>query len=447
MATQDFKVIVGLGVTGFSSAKYLANLGVPFAVNDTRPNPPLLNEFKTSFPDVILSLGQLDKNLLQQASQIILSPGVSIHDPIIAAQIARGISVIGDIELFARAIKKPVIAITGTNAKSTVTSLVGAMAHNANIPCKVGGNLGPPVLDLIDPSAELYVLELSSFQLESVLSLAPKVASILNITPDHLDRHGSFEKYIQAKLLIYQRAETIVCNGDDDLTDSPRHLGCKYKFTLSTPAQNEFGIIKKNNENYLAFADQLLLPVRALPLQGLQHQANALAALAIGHAFGFKMAPMIKTLMEFHGLPHRCQKIAEWAGISWFNDSKGTNVGATLAAIEGLGPIIFGKLILIAGGVGKNADFSPLLPAIKKFVKTVILMGEAASILAEVCKDHVAVSFVSSMEEAVAVAQSTAISGDAVLLSPACASWDMFKNFAHRGEVFTALVQQRSGEA
>lgn len=441
---RDLQWVVGLGATGLSCARYLKKQGMRFAVMDSRPKPPNLLEFLELFPDVMLSVGGLKDDLLDRAERIILSPGISLKEPAIARQIAKNIPVIGDIELFAQATKVPVIGITGTNAKSTVTTLVGEMAAAAGKRVHVGGNLGTPALDLLTtPEPELYVLELSSYQLETTHSLKPAVATVLNITPDHMDRYGTLEAYTQAKLHVYSHCDVAVCNRDDSLTEckDPKVKRILH-FTLNEPGAQEFGLLKKGNETYLAFEDKALMRVKDLPVLGRHYQANALAALAIGYGYGLPFEPMIDVLVKFKGLPHRCQLIREMNGVYWYNDSKGTNVGATLAAIEGLGSVIDGKLVLIAGGVGKNADFSPLVPAISKYVKTVVLIGEAAPILADVLNGHVNLRFGKSMDEAVVIAKEESNSGDSVLLSPACASFDMFKSFEHRGDVFTDLVNE-----
>ncbi len=441
MATDNLHVIVGLGVTGLSCARYLAQKNVPFAVTDTRSSPPCLEEFKKLFPQVPLSLGQLDEVLLNQACQIIISPGVSLQHPAIARQLARGVPIIGDIELFALGVKVPLIAITGTNAKSTVTTLVGEMAQEAGIKVQVGGNLGIPALDLLNKKEnELFVLELSSFQLETTVSLTPQVATILNVTPDHMDRYATLEDYCAIKQRVYSNCQVAVFNRDDSSTYCGGPYQKKLSFTLEQPRADEFGLLKKKDELFLAFEDQALLSTRELPILGRHYQANALAALAVGYGYGLSFEPMLRTLIRFKGLPHRCQLVRERNGVFWYNDSKGTNVGAALAAIEGLGNVIEGKLILIAGGVGKNADFSPLVVPIEKYVKSVVLIGDAAPVLAAVLGDRVEVNFAKSMEEAVAVADKIAVPGDSVLLSPACASLDMFNNFEHRGQVFTQIV-------
>lgn len=439
---QDLHVVVGLGITGLSCVRYLTAKGIRVAVMDTRTQPPGLEELKKNFPQVQVALGDLDESLLGLAQTIVLSPGVALQKPAIARQIARGTPIIGDIELFALAAKAPIVAITGSNAKSTVTTLVGKMANEAGLNAKVGGNLGCPALDLLSEDASAYILELSSFQLETTYSLTPKVATVLNVTLDHMDRYSNFDEYVKSKQRIYHGCQIAVCNRDDPLTEcGADYSQRRFYFTLQEPVQNEFGLIRKNNEAYLAFEDEVIMPVYDLPIRGRHYQANALAALAIGHGLGLPMAKMLQVLREFKGLDHRCQLVREINGVAWYNDSKGTNIGATLAALEGLGTEIKGKIILIAGGVGKSADFSSLRLVVSRYVRTAILIGEAAPILAEAWNNASEIVFASSLKEAVDRAGQKAHPGDCVLLSPACASFDMFRNYEHRGEVFTELVQ------
>jgi len=439
---SDFYVVVGLGVTGLSCARYLHSHGIPFAVTDSRIDPPNLSTFQNAFPDVQVVTGKLDKSLLNRATKIVLSPGVARQEPAIAEQAKRGAAILGDVELFAQAVNVPVIAITGTNAKSTVTTLVGEMAKAAGYAVQVGGNLGVPALDLLvkNPNANLFVLELSSFQLETTYSLKPLIATVLNITPDHMDRYHDLAEYQQVKHRVYQHCQIAICNKDDALTDTS--IPQKTYFTLQSPKENEFGLMSKEGETYLAYGNQCLLSIKSLPLMGKHYYANALASLAIGHRFGLSFELMLKVLQTFKGLPHRCQFIRERNGVRWYNDSKGTNVGATQAAIEGLGSGIPGKLILIAGGLGKNADFSPLAPVVEKYTRHVVLIGQAANDLAAVIDKHVPVSFAATMEDAVQQASEAAQQNDSVLLSPACASYDMFKNFEHRGDVFIGIVER-----
>lgn len=440
---RDMHVIIGLGSTGLSCARYFSAKGIPFGITDSRPNPPNSDEFKALFPDAPICLGKINEELLERAVKLIVSPGISIQEAAIVKQANKNIPVIGDIELFAEVISKPVISITGTNAKSTVTTLVGEMAKAEGKNVGVGGNLGVPALDLLKISdADLFVLELSSFQLETTYQLKSKVATILNITPDHMDRYATLEDYCIAKHRIYANTDVAVSNRDDPLTTCKTKVNHTLQFTLDEPKKNEFGLMKFKDDIFLAFEKKPLLPTSELPILGKHYQANALASLAIGYGAGFSFDSMIHVLKNFQGLPHRCQLIRELNAVAWYNDSKGTNVGATLAAIEGLGSEIKGKLVLIAGGIGKNADFSPLLPAIEKYVKTVVLIGEVAPILAQLIGDRVEVCFGKTMSDAINEAKKAAISGDSVLLSPACASFDMFKNFEHRGHVFTDLVMK-----
>lgn len=440
---SEFHVIIGLGDTGISCAHYLHQQKIPFAVIDTRLMPPGLAAFQTRFPDVVLSLGGFDANLLQKADVIVISPGVSRKEPLIAEAMVKGKRIIGDIELFASVATQPIVAITGTNAKSTVTTLVGHMMQ-ASYKTAVGGNIGVPALDLLaqEASQEAYVLELSSFQLETVESLTASVACILNVSEDHMDRYDHLNDYIAAKQRIYKGARCTVFNRDDVAT-YPTHVSdISYAFTLSMPKEREFGIMTMQGEEYLAFETTPLLNVSDLPIVGKHYQANALAALAIGHGMQLEMPAMLRVLETFQGLPHRCQFVREYLGVTWFNDSKGTNVGATLAAIQGLGAHLHGKLILIAGGVGKAADFSPLAPLIKQYVRHTVLLGQDAPEIAKIMNEGDAVSYATDMEEAVIIAKNAAKPGDYVLLSPACASFDMFRNYAHRGDVFMAIVNQ-----
>ncbi len=437
-------VIVGLGATGLSVARYLSEQGVPIMMMDTRENPPQLDEARHRFPDMPLILGHLDEAVLARAHTIVVSPGLSMKTPAIAKQIAKGTEVIGDIELFARQVKAPVIAITGTNAKSTVTTLVGLMAGACGHQVQVGGNLGTPILDLYTahPEADLFVLELSSFQLETTDSLRPAVATILNITPDHMDRYDTLADYQRAKQRVYQHCEVAVSFADDPLTEPLVPVQKKRYFRTGEPAHNEFGLRIKDGVRYLAKGETLLMSVDELPVLGAHYYTNACAALAIGDSKGFSMASMLRVLRDFKGLPHRCQFVRELKGVTWYNDSKGTNVGATEAAISGLGSAIKGKLVLIAGGQGKHADFAPLAPFVQQYCRHVVLIGQDAQVIANAIQSVVDISFAASLAEAVQQAANQAKPQDSVLLSPACASLDMFRNYEHRGDRFVALVME-----
>lgn len=433
--------VVGLGVTGLSVARYCARRQLPFALFDSRLAPAQLDTFKREFPNVEVHLGPLDVEKLVGFDEIILSPGLSLKESAIAECVARGVPVVGDIELFVREAKAPIVAITGSNAKSTVTTLVGEMAKDARLVVGVGGNLGTAALDLLADDAELYVLELSSFQLETTQRVGARVASVLNLSDDHQDRYPNFAAYHAAKMRIYFGAEHIVINRDDVLTRPPlgNHVTVS-SFGLGKPDFKEFGVMMVKGEAHLAYQFEPLLPVSELKIRGKHNVANALAALAIGTAAGLPLAGMLKTLKQFKGLPHRCEWVASVRGVEYINDSKGTNVGATLAAIEGFASDQH-KLVLIAGGDGKGADFAPLKPAIDQHVRGLVVIGKDAKAIAALAGPQAQVGFASDMGDAVVQAQAMAHAGDKVLLSPACASLDMFRNYADRGEQFVASVR------
>ena len=446
---DGLRVVIGLGKTGLSCVRFLHSRGYPVAVNDTRDNPPGLAELKAEFPHIVVSLGGLNQAMLLQAREIIASPGISINEPELLAARQAGIPVAGDVELFCREVKAPIVAITGSNAKSTVTTLVGLMAKNAGLNVGVGGNLGTPVLDMLRAGEqELYVLELSSFQLETTHSLRAAVAVVLNISEDHMDRYADMAAYHQAKHRVFRNCQQYVVNRDDALTVPllPESIK-KWSFGLGWPDLNEFGVLVDGGEKYLAQGLRKLLKVSDMKIVGDHNVANALASLALGAAIKLPMDAMLATLREFSGLKHRCQLVLSRNDVAWYNDSKGTNVGATLAAINGLGAAIEGKVILIAGGVGKGQDFSPLSQAMEKFGKALVLIGEDgpkidAAVTAPVSRVHA-----SSLLDAIEKSRNLASAGDVVLLSPACASFDMFKHYEDRGDQFVAGVQTVVGDA
>jgi len=442
IASSHLIVVVGLGVTGLSVARFLRHQQKSFVLMDSRAVPPNMDIIRREFSEYRCITGGLDTDLLLQASEIIVSPGISIKTPAIVAAINAGIPVIGDIELFARHVNVPVIAITGSNAKSTVTTLVGDMAKQANIHVAVGGNIGKPVLDLLlnDTGIELYVLELSSFQLEVTSSLKAIAASVLNVCHDHMDRYDSFAQYHLAKQRVYWGATTIVINRDDPLTQPPVAQGVQViSFGFGPSDKQGFGLMTIDGQEQLAFQFKPLLPVTALALKGRHNIANALAALALGHAAGIAIEPMLEVLTTFAGLEHRCQHVRTLNQIDYVNDSKATNVGATLAAING-----FSRgdknIILVAGGQAKEADFSPLLDVLEQSVRAVIVMGEDAGQIATVIGDRLPCHVVGTMLDAVKKANDVAVIGDTVLLSPACASFDQYSGFKARGEHFIDIV-------
>lgn len=444
IASDQFAIIVGLGQTGLACARYLAKLGRKFAVVDSREQPPGAEELAAELPEVEARFGAFDEAFLQQASEIILSPGVAQREPAIQTAVAAGARLSGDIDLFCQAITAPVVAITGSNAKSTVTTLVGEMATTAGLNVGVCGNIGTPVVEMLDqPEKDLYVVELSSFQLETTNDLRAEVATVLNVSPDHLDRYDSMQGYYQAKHRIYRGAKTTIVNRDDMLTMPLSPKGTKQvAFHLGRPDRDLFGVAEHEGEQWLAVGRDLLMPVAEMKIRGSHNVANALAALALGRAVNIPMPAMLDTLRVFPGLKHRCQWVAEKADISFFNDSKGTNVGATVAAIEGLGNTLGAdnKLILIAGGVGKGADFAELSKPVKQHCRGLVFLGEDGEKIAEAVHDVEKLS-ADSMIDAVTKAAALAQQGDIVLLSPACASFDMFSGFPARGDAFIVAVE------
>ena len=431
-------IVIGLGKTGFSCARFLSNRGEAVTVVDSRTQPPALRQLREELPQVEVITGGFDTQLLSQAVRLIVSPGVALREPAIAEAIDNAVSVAGDIELFAQSANAPVIAITGSNGKSTVTELVGEMARQAGKKVRLGGNLGTPALDLLEGEPpDFYVLELSSFQLETTHSLNAHAAVVLNISADHQDRYENLEEYGRAKQRIYGGGGVMVVNRDDARVMSMVRPGrAVVRFGAGQPRAGDFGLCSANGETWLAKGDRLILPVRELRIPGRHNQLNALAALALGETMELPLDAMCEALRNFRGLAHRTEWIAEIDGVNWYNDSKATNVGATLAALEGME----GQVVLIAGGEGKGADFSTLCQAIAVKARAVILMGQDASLMARVLEGMAPVEHASRMDDAVALAQQWAEPGDSVLLSPACASFDMYSGFAERGQAFVAAV-------
>ncbi|EXD34158.1 MULTISPECIES: UDP-N-acetylmuramoyl-L-alanine--D-glutamate ligase [Acinetobacter] len=436
------KVVAGLGISGVSAVNFLHEQGYRVAVTDSRETPPghdqIPAEVKTSF-------GQLDLELLLQAEEIILSPGLAPQLPEIQQAIAKGIPVVSDIQLLRRATDVPIVAITGSNAKSTVTTLIGQMSQDAGRKVTVGGNLGRPALDLLKDQPELIVLELSSFQLETTSNLNAAVAVVLNMSEDHLDRHGDMFGYHKAKHRIFQGVKKVVYNRDDSLTRPlvPDQTPMQ-SFGLNAPDLNQYGILREDNGTlWLARGRERLIKSSELYIQGTHNVANALACLALGEAIGLPRDSMLETLKQFKGLEHRCEYVKTVHGVRYYNDSKGTNVGATLAAIDGLGAAIEpqqGKVVVILGGQGKSQDFSLLKASVAKYVKAAILIGEDAPILQTALQGSTELIQAQSLKQAVELAQAKTTEHDVVLLSPACASFDMFTGYPDRGYQFVACV-------
>ncbi len=437
-------LIVGLGVTGLSCVRFLARQGVQLAVADSRSEPPGLDELNAEYPDIAVFLGPFEDQPFDTADRLVVSPGVAVSTRQIDAARRRGVPVVGDIELFAQHAAAPVVAITGSNGKSTVTTLLGEMAKASGLQVAVGGNLGTPALDLLDDAVGLYVLELSSFQLETTYSLQAAVATVLNVSADHMDRYASVEEYAAAKERVLRGAGVGVYNADDPRVAAMSGADDAWYFTLGESQHDKmFGICSLDGDEYLCRGEQPLLAVDELRIPGLHNRANALAALAIGSALGLDLTAMLDTLRSFRGLPHRTEFVAEGAGVTWYNDSKGTNVGATVAALCGLHRGDDSRTVLIAGGDCKGADFSELASVLEGRVRGVVLIGRDADAIAVVVPASIARVTAADMDDAVAQAAALALPGDRVLLSPGCASFDMFSGFAERGERFMQAVRRQ----
>ncbi|KPQ27452.1 MAG: UDP-N-acetylmuramoylalanine--D-glutamate ligase [Marinobacter excellens HL-55] len=434
-------LVVGLGKTGLSCARYLSEQGRDVAVADSRQNPPGLQELQQGWPDVPVYLGEFDHSVFAGFSELVVSPGISVAEPAIAGAAAKGASIRGDIDLFAAAADAPIIAITGSNGKTTVTTLVGEMAKAAGRKVQVGGNIGTPALDLLGKGADLYVLELSSFQLETTDELSAEVATVLNISDDHMDRYPDKMAYFQAKQRVYRGSRNAVVNLDDALSTPMARDNLRFVcFGFNRVNPETFSTRDDDQGTWITFGFDNLLLASELQLLGRHNISNVMAALALGQAAGLPMAAMLQAARAFRGLPHRCEFVRNLDGVDYINDSKGTNVGATVAAIESLVPEQ-GKMILIAGGDGKGADFTPLAEPVHCHCRAVVLIGRDADAIAQTLPEDVAIARADSLAGAVAQAQGLALVGDRVLLSPACASFDMFRDYNDRGDQFRALVE------
>ncbi len=423
-------VIIGLGKTGLSCVTYFRQRGITPLVMDTRDNPP----GKESLPaDCRLITGPLDTEILCTASLIVASPGIALATPALQAAQAAGVEIIGDIELFAREAKAPVVAITGSNGKSTVTTLVGLMAEQAGFRVGVGGNIGTPALDLLLEPADLYVLELSSFQLETTSSLQPAAATILNLSEDHLDRYDGMAGYLKAKQRIFNHASHIVINRDDAATIPPEQAYWK-SFGLNS---DSYGRVQQDDGLWLSVDGKPVLAVAELNIVGAHNQMNALAAMALADAVNIPQTAQLAVLRSFAGLPHRCQFVREVNGVRWINDSKATNVGSTLAAVAGVSEGVKGRLWLLAGGQGKGQDFSPLQPLLAGQIYRMVCFGQDADILMKLADNT---QRVADLDEAIHAVAAEVQPSDWVLLAPACASLDQFRNFEQRGQRFADLV-------
>ncbi len=450
-------LVLGMGDSGLSACRWLDAHGATVTVADSREAPPQLATFRAQLPHVAVHLGPFDDMLFGGVDLVVASPGVPIAEPAIQRAIAKGVEVIGDVELFARHVRDwptKVIGITGSNGKSTVTTLVGHLLEKAGYRTVVAGNIGLPVLDALESCEEdcadgvdypdVFVLELSSFQLETTHTLRLDSATVLNLSEDHLDRYDGMAGYAQAKARIFLHARAQVLNRDDTASLQmrlPKHA--VRTFTLKTPAdKDDYGLLDEPGGLQLARGERTLMPLVELPLQGLHNAANTLAALALIESAGFPLQDVLPHIASFRGLPHRVEAVLDVNGVTFIDDSKGTNVGATEAALYGLARADGQRhVLLLAGGDGKGQDFAPLRAAVEKTAKAVFLIGRDAPLLQDALAGASPVSRHATLEEATEAAFAAAAPGDVVLLSPACASWDMFRNYAHRAEVFVTTAK------
>lgn len=431
------RIIIGLGQTGISVARYLRQQNEAFIVCDTREVPPQLDTFLAEFEGVPVYCGPLDPSILKKATQLIVSPGIAISTPAIAEAANIGVDIIGDVELFLQSVTTPVVAITGSNGKTTVTHLVTAMAQAAHKKAMMCGNVGYSVLDNIDPNAEFYILEISSFQLETTRSLTALAATCLNVSPNHLDRYPSYQAYIETKKTIYHNAQTAIINLDDPAAWEGINPNVP-SITFSIEQKADFYC---ENSHLIGNDGTVWCQTHELALLGRHNIVNILAAFALGTAMQLPKAAMISAAIGFQSLPHRCERVADIDGVQWVNDSKATSGQAVLAALNSLGkpnP----HIILIAGGDAKGAEFNVLTSALANYCKGLIVLGKDAKRVAQAAPATLPVHFVKTIQEAVSTAKTFAKKGDLVLLSPACASWDMFKDYTDRGEQFKQAVRQ-----
>lgn len=437
-AARQTELVFGLGATGMSVARYLKRKGVAARFVDTREKPPGVDELGELDPDAEVILGKTSDKLLDNVSRIIVSPGVSDAEPLLGAARGAGLDIVSDIELFVQDADAPLVAVTGSNGKSTVTTLLSMMCEASGVNGLAGANLGEPALDLLEhDTPDFYILELSSFQLQRTATLPLRVAVLLNISPDHLDWHASEKEYRDAKYRILKEAESAVVNREDAETHNglPKNARC-VTFTLDSPDEDQFGLTRDEGELFLARGDQLLLAISDIAMVGTHNQANALAALAAGELMGLQLSSMLQVLHEFPGLPHRMQHVARINGADFINDSKATNVGAAVASVES----VPGLVILIAGGQGKGGDFDTLARTVCSKIRCAILFGEDAAEIAEAFDGLAPTSKVADLHEAVKSAAEIAQAGDTVLLAPACASFDQYPNYQARGDDFKNAV-------
>ena len=445
---QAYKfLIIGLGVTGLSVAHFLHRRGISFAVADHHEQPTQHEALLEFAPETRVYTGDIKADYLEQAEQVIVSPGVSLKALMAIQSSTKAEQFIGDVELFARyAPHRPIAAITGTNGKSTTAALLADAAKCAGLSVACGGNLAGdypesmPALDLIDnyKEVDLYILELSSFQLETIYSLRPSVSVILNIRPDHLDRYTSFDEYRDAKLRIHQNSSTVIINREEDIEIPTSESTRQLSFGLGQPPFGHFGVIEKEDNKYIAYGDETLISETEIGLRGDIGLLNTQAMFAMGHALGFSFEAMCEAASNFRGLAHRMQHLGCRNDIDWYNDSKATNVSAACAALRAIDK----PIVLIAGGVAKGEDFTPFADLLESSARHVVLLGKDAKQIARAIESRVAYTIVEDMEQAVRCARDYAKPGDCVLLSPACASLDMYHNYSARGEAFATAYKK-----
>jgi UDP-N-acetylmuramoylalanine--D-glutamate ligase len=454
-------LVLGLGETGLSMARWIARQGGAVRAADTRDAPPAAAALRAAVPQAEMITGPFTDALLGGVDLVAASPGIALADPVVRAARARGLEVVGDVELFARHLAAQpegargcVIAITGTNGKTTVTALTGAMCRAAGLDVAVAGNISPAVLDALmarldaGKLPEVWVLELSSFQLETTSSLRADAAAMLNLTEDHLDRYAGMSDYAKAKARVFAGDGVQVLNRGDRYSLGMRQPGRRVVTIGYDPApdHDDFGLLRVFGEHWLAKGQTPLVAAADLGLAGLHNAMNALAALALCRSIGLQIVPLLDALRRCEGLPHRVERVADIDRIAFYDDSKGTNVGSTVAALDGFARQLGAsgrKVVLIAGGDGKGQDFAPLADAVAGAARAVVLIGrDAPRIAAALGSVHVPVEHAATMQEAVSKARGAAQPGDVVLLSPACASFDMFANYKARGEAFAAAVRE-----
>lgn len=433
--------IIGTGSTGISCARYLRDQGERFVLLDSRPEPPQAAQVLREFSDVDVLLGELPESVLSNVEQLIVSPGVSLDEPVIRQALDQGVGLSSDLDLFRSALGGKLVCITGSNGKSTVATLVANAANRDGIHTALCGNIGTPVLETLALQAELTVVEVSSFQLERCAPLRADVATVLNISADHMDRYQSLADYQATKLRIYQAAKLCVFNRDDPATHS-EECETELSFGSGQPAAADYGLDLIDGRQYLMCGLQAILPTNDIRIRGRHNVLNALACIALGDALGISRPALCDELRQFPGLPHRCETVATVDRVTYINDSKGTNVGASIAAIDGLATAGAPSIVLIAGGVGKQADFSTLQASVRKHVRALIVFGQDAPQLQQQLQSYTQVIEAAGVDRAVAVATATAQPGDTVLFSPACASFDMFDDYQQRGDAFKSAVHK-----